>query len=226
LLKAIIFDFDGVISDSELLHWQSFNEVLADFGIKLARQEYFDRYLGFTDTELIEKVFAEKGIQSEPDSIKDLIARKGVVFGHLARRSGHIISGVRETVEMLRQNGLLLAICSGASKADIDVMLEGSGLEEFFSVIISADDVARGKPDPEGYLLTLAKISELFGERVSPADCVVIEDSHWGIEAGAGAGMAVVAVTNSYGPEDLGTADKVVSNLKDLRIEDFFELCE
>lgn len=225
MLKSVIFDFDGVIVDSEKWHWRGFNDILAGFDINLSWQEYCDSYLGYTDSELLEKVFSERQIEYTPEKIALLVSEKAVIFGNLARQSTETIDGIMGLLDLLSENKISTAICSGASSCDIDAMLCGTGIENRFSVIVSADDVEKGKPDPAGYLLTLEKLKAHFGMDILHADCVVIEDSHWGIEAGIAAGMNVVAVTNNYSAEELKMAQKVVANLKELTIEDLQSLC-
>ncbi|MCD4830902.1 MAG: HAD family phosphatase [Anaerohalosphaeraceae bacterium] len=226
MLKAVIFDFDGVISDSELLHWQGFNEILARFDIKLSKQDYYDNYLGFTDSELLEKVMARGGVDFDKAMIEELVDEKADVFSALVKNSNHIINGVREFLAELSGSNIPMAICSGASSADIDVMLSGSELGDYFRFIVSADDVIKGKPEPDGYLLALQKLNELQQGSVSAGQCVVIEDSHWGIEAGKKAGMRVLAVTNSYVTSELKAADKTVESLGDLKASDLYQMCD
>jgi beta-phosphoglucomutase-like phosphatase (HAD superfamily) len=123
-----------------------------------------------------------------------------------------------------------MAICSGATLSDIDSVFSstqkriGVDLKKHFEAIITADDVSTGKPDPEGYLLTLEKLREVCGEELEACDCVVIEDSHWGIEAGQAAGMKVIAVANSYSSAELEpAADMVVETLKALTVKEIQE---
>lgn len=224
-IMAVIFDFDGVISDSELMHWQGFNQVLGEFGVNIPKDEYYDKYLGYTDTELVERVMAEANIDMDAAAIERLISDKAAVFTGLIKSADHIIDGVDALLAELGRSGIPMAIYSGASAADIDAMLAGSELKHFFSVIVSADDVSRGKPDPQGYLLALEGLNRGLGLDILPCQSVVIEDSHWGIEAARAAGMHVVAVTNSYGAEELAAAEKIVSTLRDLSVAVLRELC-
>ena len=117
-----------------------------------------------------------------------------------------------------------MAVCSGALLAEIQVILRRADLGRFFPIIVSADQVAKGKPDPEGFLLTLKSLNEAAGP-VLAGECVVVEDSHWGLDAAKAAGMHTIAVTNSYPAEQLATADRIVDRLDRITLEDLQRLC-
>jgi len=125
-----------------------------------------------------------------------------------------------------------MAICSGALLAEIELILKQSRLRPFFEVIVSAEQIKKGKPAPDGLLLTLQKLNcrkASCGEKnenlITADQCIVIEDSHWGLEAARAAGMHPVAVTNSYGAEQLKPAEKVVDHLSELSMNDLQQLC-
>jgi len=225
MLQAVIFDFDGVITDSEILHLRAFNTVLAPLNVQISKQDYYKDYLGLTDMELLE-LLAKKGVIC-PDKTKlqELALRKGQVFEQLAKKEGNIIEGVRDFLHLLANHNIPMAICSGALLAEIELILENADLRRFFDVIVSAEQVKKGKPDPEGFILTLEKLNQLFTKSIAACDCVVIEDSHWGLTAANKAGMHTVAVTNSYDPEHLSMAEKIVSRLTELTIEELQQLC-
>ena len=127
---------------------------------------------------------------------------------------------------MLKQDGLRLAVCSGALLGDIKLMLAGTDMADMFDIIVAADHVHKGKPDPEGFLLTLQKLNKAGPEQIGPGDCVVIEDSPWGLKAAAAAGMHTVAVANSYPAGHLAElAQKVVGRLNELTISDLQSVC-
>ncbi|GAJ02205.1 unnamed protein product, partial [marine sediment metagenome] len=155
-----------------------------------------------------------------------------LVFQELAKTEGRIIEGVRDFLGMLKQNNVPMAICSGAVLSEIALILEEARLRPFFAVIISAEQVKRGKPDPEGFLLTLQKLNRIVSPAeariqnpILPNQCIVVEDSHWGLEAAKAAGMHTVAVTNSYDADQLAMAEKIVTQLSELSIDDLQKLC-
>ena len=225
MLRAVIFDFDGVITDSEILHLRSFNRALAQYGVEIATKDYYKDYLGLTDLDLF-KSLNEKGLLGLGDrQIENLAKQKSQVFEQLAKAEGRIIEGVRDFLEMLRQNNIPTAICSGALLTDIELILEEARLRSFFDVIVSAEQVKKGKPNPEGFLLTLQKLNHDQQISIAGEQCAVIEDSHWGLKAAKAAGMHIIAVTNSYDAEQLTMAEKIVTRLDELSIDDLQKLC-
>jgi HAD superfamily hydrolase (TIGR01509 family) len=225
VLKAVIFDFDGVISDSEPCHFAAANKVLDDFGIQLTQQQYYADYLGFTDYELFETVKKKYKTDFKGTSIEQLVERKAEVFQELIRQTDHLINGITELIGRLKRNGIKVAVNSGAIAADIKIMLAGSAIEDSFDVIVSADDITKGKPDPEGYLLTLEKLNTVSDSPISAKQCVVIEDSRWGIISAKKAGMHVVAVTNSYTAEELKDAEMIIDSVRQLKVSALQKLC-
>jgi len=225
MLRAVIFDFDGVITDSEVLHLRSFNQVLAQHNIKIATKDYYKNYLGLTDLDCF-KLLARKGqLRLDGRGIENLVKQKNQVFEKLAKTEGRIIEGVRNFLEMLKQNDIPMAICSGALLAEIELILEEVRLRHFFEVIVSAEQVKKGKPNPEGFLLTLQKLNKKTQSPIQPNQCIAIEDSHWGLEAAKAAGMHTIAVTNSYDAEQLAPAEKIVTQLDELSIGELQKLC-
>ena len=225
MLRAVVFDFDGVITDSEVLHLRAFNQVLARYGVEISTKDYYKEYLGFTDFDCF-KTLIDRGVLQKPtEGIENLVKEKNQVFEKLAKTEGRIIEGVRDFLQMLRQNNIPTAICSGALLAEIELILEEAQLRSFFEVIVSAEFVKKGKPNPEGFLLTLQKLNHNRQNPILLNQCIVIEDSHWGLEAAKAAGMHTIAVTNSYDADQLAMAEKIVTRLGDLSIGALQELC-
>jgi beta-phosphoglucomutase len=225
MLRAIVFDFDGVITDSEVLHLRSFNQVLAQYGVEISTKDYYKEYLGLSDIDCFKALIDKKVLQKPAQEIENLAKEKTKVFEKLAKTEGRIIEGVRDFLQMLSQNNIPMAICSGALLVEIELILEEARLRSFFEVIVSAEFVKKGKPSPEGFLLTLKKLNIGRQNTILPNQCIVIEDSHWGLEAAKAAGMHSVAVTNSYDADQLTLADKIVTRLGDLSIDALQELC-
>ncbi|MHC4619111.1 MAG: HAD family hydrolase [Planctomycetota bacterium] len=225
MLRAVIFDFDGVITDSEILHLRAFNRMLSKFGIQIADKDYYQHYLGLTDLDLL-GVLVDKGLlKVDKGEIERLARQKEEIFQQLAKTQGTIIDGVRPFLRMLSENRLPMAICSGALGAEIELILEKANLRRFFAVIVSAEQVERGKPHPDSFVLTLERLNEVSREPIEADECVVIEDSHWGLEAAKAAGMHTVAVTNSYDAEQLSMGEKIIDHLSQLPIGELQGLC-
>jgi beta-phosphoglucomutase len=226
MLRAVIFDFDGVITDSEILHLRAFNRMLGRFAIEISKEDYYKDYLGLSDLDLL-FALAEKGLlRVKPPEIERLAKQKEQIFAQLAQTQGTIMDGVRPFLRMLSENRVPMAICSGALLAEIELILDKPGLRKFFEVIVSAEQVEKGKPHPDGFVLTLEKLNQTrLDSPISPGQCVVIEDSHWGLDAAKAAGMHTVAITNSYDAEQLSVAEKIITNLDELTISDLETLC-
>jgi beta-phosphoglucomutase len=232
MLGAVIFDFDGVLVDSEQIHHKAFNRVLTKFHYQLSSREYYDRFLGLSDEELLRIVDKERNLSLSNQQFGQLLGEKANLFKEMAATKAGIIEGVPQFLKMLADNGIPMAICSGALQPEIETILcaasptgKGAGLREFFEAIVSAEQVERGKPDPEGFLLALKLLNKKLKKSIKPEDCVVIEDSHWGLEAAKAAGMRTVAITNTYAAEHLKPADKIIANLTDLTLSCLRDIC-
>ncbi|MEN6578814.1 MAG: HAD family phosphatase, partial [Phycisphaerales bacterium] len=180
MLRAVIFDFDGVITDSEILHFRAFNAVLAPHGFELSKHEYYKDYLGLADKDCFKALIGEGRLRIPESHVPDLIQQKTRIFEKLARTEGRIIEGVREFLGLLAGAQIPIAICSGALRPEIELILEEAGLRDRFDVIVSAEEVRHGKPDPEGFLLALQKLNDVWPDPITPECCIVVEDSHWG----------------------------------------------
>jgi beta-phosphoglucomutase len=233
MLGAVIFDFDGVLVDSEQIHHKAFNRVLTKFNYQLSSREYYDRFLGLSDEELLRIVDKERHLSLSNQQFGQLLGEKANLFKEMAATEAGIIDGVPKFLKMLADNGIPMAICSGALLPEIDTILEGAGLREFFKVIVSAEQVERGKPYPEGFLMALKLLNRRIccscggnlHKSIKPEECVVIEDSHWGLEAAKAAGMRAVAITNTYAAKHLKPADKVIAHLNELTLSDLNAIC-
>src|SRR4030042_6004708 len=207
MLKAVIFDFDGVITDSEILHLRAFNRVQAKYNNEIATKDYYKEYLGLTDVDCF-KLLAERfSLKLDNQKIENLAQQKTRIFEQLAQTDGKIIEGVRDFLQMLKENNVPMAICSGAVRAEIELILEQARLRPYFAVVVSAEQVKKGKPHPDGFLLTLQKLNNNRRPAITAEQCVVVEDSHWGLEAARAAKMHTIAVTNSYDAAQLSLAE-------------------
>ena len=219
MVRAVIFDFDGVIANSEPAHHASTNAVLADFNIEISKQDYYEKCVGYTDLQMFEAVRRQYNTDFAGRTMAQLIQQKADVFNELISKENHLIDGVTDLLGLLKKNRIRTAICSGASMKDIMLMLSHSQLTDSFETIVSADDVEKGKPDPAGYLLALEKLNQNETEKITPEQCVAIEDSRWGLQAAMAAGMHTIAVTNSYSFEELSMAERVVENLREITLD-------
>ena len=217
-LRGIVFDFDGVIADTEPAHLAAFQDVLADTGLTLSAGDYYDRYLGYDDAGALRAISHDQGRPLDDDEIRRLVAAKARRFEARVGDGNVLFPGAAASIQRLAGEAPL-GIASGALHAEIESILTGAGLRERFDVIVGADDVIRSKPAPETY----ERAVELLG--AAPSACVAIEDSVWGIEAAHAAGLPCVAVTHSYPAAALASADLVLGGLDELQPALLRRLC-
>lgn len=214
-MDALLFDFDGVIADSEPVHYEGFFEVLAEVGITLPRERYYQNYLGYDDRDAFPHIYGDLGIALSTKTLESLIAAKTI----LVQEKLQTISPIPGTTAMIHAAhaaGIPLAICSGALRAEVDIAARAIGVRECFPVVVAAEDVARGKPDPEGFTKALAQLGAQLGCEFDPAQTLVIEDSPAGIASGKAGGMKVCALQTSYPHSELLAADRIVETLEGL----------
>jgi beta-phosphoglucomutase len=217
--EAVVFDFDGVIVDTEPLHFQALRRVLEPLGIGLSWPEYVDAYLGFDDRDAFAEVFRARGRTLDGKRLKDLVAAKSGVFQDVIRDGVRPYPGAVSLIASLHASGLPLAISSGALRSDIAPILARLGIAHCFSVVVAADDVRKSKPDPEPYSLAFAELRRAHPATLSePGKCLAVEDTPAGIRSAKLAGLRVLAVTNSFGAKDLAEADAVTSSLETVRL--------
>jgi len=206
VIKAVLFDMNGVIIDDLLIHAIAFNEVLLPYGIGISHKDYLNDYAGRTDRdgfEDMEKKFALKL------PIGDLLVRKGRAYVNLFPEHKKSFPGVVDLVKKL-STIFVLALTSSASKSEIELTINEFKIDSYFKVIVSADDVKHGKPNPEPYQKTIS----LLGFK--PDECVVIEDAKDGIMSAKAAGSFCIAITTTHNRDVLTKADIVVDSFYEI----------
>ena len=223
-LQAIIFDFDGVIADSEPLHFRAFQQALAEDGLELAPKEYYARYLGYDDVGMFQAFGEDRGLAMDAARVKELVARKGLKLQAMMSAGSVLFPGAADFVRVAAQ-AVPIAIASGALRHEIVEIVEAAGVSDLFAAIVASGDTPESKPSPEPYRLAFERLREATGTALDPRRCVAIEDSRWGLESARGAGLRCVGVTNSYPADELTGAELVVSGLQALTIEALDRLC-
>lgn len=219
MLKAIIFDCDGVIADTEPIHMEAFGRVLAEEGVSLTRDDYFAHYLALDDRACFTRAFAERGASLTPVLVNEMIRRKAEYVEAVMRAGLQILPGAAELIHRAAEC-YPLAIASGALRAEVNLVVNYGGLAACFRVIVSAEDVSRSKPYPDPFIKALELLNLQATGRIEPRQCLVIEDSIHGIRAAHQAGMRCLAITNSYSREKLSEAELVVDSLAGLSFND------
>ena len=212
MIRAVVFDFDGVLADSEPLHLAAFQQVFGSMGITLTRDDYYTHYLGYDDETLIRTLGRDRGWRPDDRQVATVIADKARVFDDVIATTDVLFPGAAECVERLAQD-YPLGIASGALRHEIEMILRRARLDRHIRFIVASGETPNSKPAPDPY----ARAAELHG--FAPAACVAIEDSRWGIESAKGAGLKCVGITNTYPASALHTADVVVASLDEFTAE-------
>jgi len=223
MLRAAIFDMDGVICDSEPLHMEAFQTVLREEGKMITDQEYYDRYLAHDDRGSFE---AALGPAIDSLKMRSLLVRKGHLFDEAMKEHLVIYPGVDAFVKKLGAR-CALALATGARRLEVEFILKKARLRDSFTAIVSADDVQNGKPQPDAFVRALQLLNErrLDGTpAIEPAQCVVIEDSPRCIRTARGLGMKTVGMATSYKPEELKDAHWVIDTFVGVGVEDLEKL--
>ena len=202
-LRAVIFDWDGVVVDSSAHHERSWEVIASRRGLPLPA-DHFKRGFGKKNNVII----PDLGWATAPAEVDALAREKEDIYRSLVREKGiDPLPGVRELLAALQAAGIPCAIGSSTERANLDCLLDLMDLRKFFRVIVSGDEVDRGKPDPSIFLFAAERLG------IAAADCVVIEDALVGIEAARRAGMPVLAVGTTNPIEALGSADAAVADM-------------
>ena len=208
MIRAIVFDFDGVLADSEPLHLAATQEVFRDLGVTLTPEYYYEHLVGYDDRGMFGVMTLKEGWDLDQARLDAMIEQKARVFDDLIATRDVIYPGAANAVGRLAST-FPLGIASGALKHEIETILKRARLAEHFSFIVASGDTAASKPAPDPYLEAARR------HGLPPAACVAIEDSRWGIVSAKSAGMKCVGITNTYPATELRAADRVISSLRD-----------
>jgi beta-phosphoglucomutase len=211
--EAVIFDFDGVIVDTEPLHYAAFQRLLKPLGLGFSWEQYVETYMGFDDRDAFIEAFKGHGSGLTTTELQDLIERKAILFQEIIGDGISAYPGVVNLIRSIHESRTPLAICSGALRSDIEPILGTLGIANCFDVIITAEDVARSKPDPECYRMAHAGLNAFHSLNIPAQQVLAIEDTPAGISAAQGAGLQVLAVTNSYPARQLTQANAITATL-------------
>jgi beta-phosphoglucomutase family hydrolase len=204
VIEAVLWDLDGVLVDTAPVHFLAWRELMAALGRELSEDE-FRRGFGLRNDAILRSLLGEL----PEERVDELSRRKEAMFRDQIRGNVAPIGGAVPLLARLREAGKRTAIVSSTPRENIDVLLHSLGLKVAFDAIVAAEDVTRGKPDPEGYLLAAKSLG------VEPQGCVVIEDAPGGVEAAKRAGMKCIGLAAARAPESLARADLVVTSLED-----------
>lgn len=222
MLKAIVFDFDGVLVDSEPLHYRAFLRIAEPLGVRFTYQEYLRTYIGYDDRDAFRVMLGlqpgRPGTPAEEERVHQMGLDKALAFQAVVDEGIEPIPGM---IDLVREAGsaMPIAIASGATIADIRLILNKLQLAELFQVIVTADDVERSKPDPQTYRLAVEKLSRRHADKaLTPGECLSIEDTAAGIASARGAGLMSLGLATSGNPADLHAAHRVELSAEGLNV--------
>jgi beta-phosphoglucomutase len=228
VLRAVLFDFNGVLVDDEPIHLEAFQRVLGEEGIPLTAEDYYGRYLGLDDRNCFAAVLEAAGQEPTVPRLMRLTVRKSSYYHERIRAGGYpIFPGAAELVRELAAARRMLGVVSGAARDEVEGGLRHAGLRDLFKVVVTADDVGEGKPDPEGYLRALEDLNSqppLPERLIHPHEVLAVEDSPAGLTAAADAGLVTLGVAQTYPAERLRGAVVVAQALEGLTLASLEEL--
>ena len=200
-LKAILFDFNGVIINDETIHQQLIDELLLGENLPPSGSQFRQYCLGRSDRACIRDILKSRGRVVREEYLDKLIKKKGAGYHQIISQMETLpkCDGIIEFILSLQSRLLSLAIVTGALRQETEYILERMNIRQYFPVIVAGDDITTSKPSPDGYLLAVEKLNQYNSSfELKPSECLVIEDTPAGIEAGKNARMAVVGVANTY----------------------------
>jgi beta-phosphoglucomutase family hydrolase len=210
MIRAVLWDMDGVLADTAPFHYQAWRELFVSVGRDLSQEE-FQSTFGLRNDDILRATLGEL-----PEArLRELGQRKEEIFREAIKGKTTPLPGTLELVQRLRDAGVRQAVVSSAPRQNVETILQSLGLTGEFQALIAEEDAERGKPDPQGYLVAAVRLG------VAPADCVVIEDAPGGVEAAKRAGMRCIGLAAGREPDALAQADLVVAGLKDEAVYSF-----
>jgi len=220
VLRALLFDFNGIIVDDEPLHHELLRRVLEEEGVELDLPDAEELFLGRDDRACLDLALSRAGETADPVRLTRLQTRKERYYQEIVRQQGYeFFPGALELVREASSAGLMLGVVSGARREEIERALQQSGVRSQFKLLIAAGEAPRGKPDPRGYLVALERLNAqppLPDRLVHPHEVLALEDSVVGLAAAQDAGLVTLGVAHSHPVERLNIADAVVEKLEGL----------
>lgn len=210
--QAIVFDFDGVLVNSEPVHLRATQDALAPRGITLSRETYYDQYVGYDDVGMFKALARDLGLDWCSDDLQELLVAKALRFETLEATGTMLVPGAAECVRRMAAVAPL-AIASGARRPEIERILKRVGLDAYFRIIVASGDTEFSKPAPDPYVAAAAAL------RAQPRHTVAIEDTAAGLASAKAAGLRAIGVTTTFPAAKLQLADRIVGTLDEITVD-------
>ncbi len=226
MIRAIIFDLDGTLTDTEPLHLDAFNQVLRERGMQILSEQYFARMVGLDDRDCFTMVLREHGRSADAAALAAMISSKTVAYTAMIRSRDVVRPGAARFVRACAQRFPLM-VATGTLRAEAELILGRAGLRELFLDLLGAEDTARGKPAPDIFIATLGRLGYLLRQHdpIKPRQCLVIEDTPAGIAAARAAGMRVLAIEATVAADRLAGADFLASDFDSIDLDRILRAC-
>lgn len=224
MLQAVVFDFDGVLANSEPLHLQAFQAAVAEDGFALSAEEYYEQYVGFDDEAVFRRMTEAWRVADAEPWIARMMTSKAARLQALLDGAATLFPGAAACVRSLSAR-VPVAVASGAIRNEILHVLDAAGLAGAFTAIVAAGEAPRSKPAPDPYRRAVELMSRAVGTRLEPAFVVGIEDSAQGLAAARAAGLRTVGLTTTYRRFERGQADAVLPSIAAVTFDRLSALC-
>jgi HAD superfamily hydrolase (TIGR01509 family) len=201
MLKAILFDFNGVIINDEPIHRELIDEILLRENLRPVGSEHQELCLGRSDRACLESILFRRGRVVSDEYLTKLVTAKARAYRQRLEQFDTlpIYAGLEELLLQIKAKELKIGLVTGAVRSEVEFVLDRAGIQQYFSIIVAGDDIKTSKPQPDGYLLAVERFNRLdFNLQLQPQNCLAIEDTPAGITAAKRAGMEVVGIANTY----------------------------
>ncbi|MEO8581746.1 MAG: HAD family phosphatase [Patescibacteria group bacterium] len=215
MFKAVVFDMNGVIVDDERIHQESWRQLCQKYGFHLTEDDFKHKVFGRTEADTFTYLFHKQLSRIE---LQQYSSERVKIAISIFKPKLALTEGLLQFLQELQAKNIPLAIATSARKPYTDFILDGLNVREFFKQIVTAEEISKGKPDPEIYLLAAKRIS------IDPKDCVAFEDSLSGIKSAQAAGMKVVGITTTHTVKELDIANKIIKSFKNITVEELVVL--
>lgn len=201
MLKAILFDFNGVIVNDEFIHQKLIAEILLEENLRFDLLEYQTLCLGRSDRACLSQILSRRGRYVTEETLNKLIRSKATAYQHYLEtlETLPIYTGLEKFLKKIKDKNIKISLVTGSLRSEAEFVLKKAGIADYFTVIVGGDESKASKPQPDGYLLAVERFNRLdFNLQLQPSECLVIEDTPAGIEAAKSAGMQVVGIAHTY----------------------------